>query len=253
MTINFGDTKLDLEYITINQYEKLLENQDMKDIEFISLITTLPLDELRDVKVSEIGFVATFLRRWIASFQKSPLTYTVKYKEQMLGLLDATNMTYGEFSDLHILTSAEKVDFRKVCSILYRPVVSGEGENRKIEKYDYDKCMERSEEMGDFPINNYISALFFFNEIQSDIIGRFPLVFGEKEEGRVEKPDERTRDERIADLVDFYYHTWMVMSNEDVLKIPEVQQINVQEALWYLSYMVKKNRELEAKYKNQKK
>ena len=173
MTINFGDTKLDLEYITINQYEKLLENQDMKDIEFISLITTLPLDELRDVKVSEIGFVATFLRRWIASFQKSPLTYTVKYKEQMLGLLDATNMTYGEFSDLHILTSAEKVDFRKVCSILYRPVVSGEGENRKIEKYDYDKCMERSEEMGDFPINNYISALFFLTKFNQTLLEDF--------------------------------------------------------------------------------
>lgn len=171
MTITFGNDQLDLEYITIQQYEKLLENSDMSDVEFVSLITTIPTENLRDVKVSEIGLTATFLRRWISTFQKSPLTYTMKYKEQMLGLLDVTQMTYGEFSDLHILTSSEKVDYRKICSILYRPVISGEGEERKIVKYNYDECMERSKDMDDFPINNYISAFFFlikYNQILLD-------------------------------------------------------------------------------------
>lgn len=42
------------------------------------------------------------------------------------------------------------------------------------------------------------------------------------------------------------------MTGEDILKVSEVQNINLQEALWYLSYMVKKNRELEARQKNQK-
>ena len=175
MTITFGESKLDLEYITINQYRKLLENPTMSDVDFVSLITTLPLEELRDVKVSELQFVSTFLKKWISQFQKTPLVYTVQYKGQMLGLLDATEMTYGEFSDLHVLTSSEKVDYEKVCSILYRPVVSGEGEDRKIEKYDYDKCMERSKEMGDFPINNYISALFFLTKYNQILLEDSPL------------------------------------------------------------------------------
>ena len=44
----------------------------------------------------------------------------------------------------------------------------------------------------------------------------------------------------------------MLLSGEDVLKIKEATQLNVQEALFYLSYMVKKNKEQEARYKKQK-
>jgi len=52
--------------------------------------------------------------------------------------------------------------------------------------------------------------------------------------------------------VDFYYKTFMVISGEDALKMKQVVELDVQEALFYLSYMVKKNKELEAKYKKQK-
>lgn len=80
------------------------------------------------------------------------------------------------------------------------------------------------------------------------------MVFGEKQEddGRVEKPDDRTPDEKLSDLVDFYYKTFMLLSGEDALKIKEATELNVQEALFYLSYMVKKNREEQARYKKQK-
>ena len=196
MTITFGESKLDLEYITINQYRKLLENPNMDDVELISLLTTLPLEELRDVKVSELQFVSSYLKTWVSQLQKSPLTYTIKYKGQMLGLLDATEMTYGEFSDLHILTSSENVDYEKVCSILYRPVVSGEGEDRKIEKYDYDKCMERSKDMGDFPINNYISALFFLTKYNQILLEDSPLYLEKKrrDELKNQTKEQETRE-----------------------------------------------------------
>jgi len=180
MTITFGESKMDLEYITINQYKKLLETPNMSDVELISLLTTLSIEELKDVKVSELQFVSSYLKTWVSQFQESPLAYTIKYKEQMLGLLDATEMTYGEFSDLHILTSAENVDYEKVCSILYRPVISGEGEDRKIEKYDYDKCMERSKDMGDFPINSYISGLFFLTKYNQVLLEDSPLYLEKK-------------------------------------------------------------------------
>jgi len=196
MTITFGESKLDLEYITINQYRKLLENPNMDDVELISLLTTLPLEELRDVKVSELQFVSSYLKTWVSQLQKSPLTYTIKYKGQMLGLLDATEMTYGEFSDLHILTSSDNVEYEKVCSILYRPVISGEGEDRKIEKYDYDKCMERSKDMGDFPINNYISALFFLTKYNQILLEDSPLYLEKKrrDELKNQTKEQETRE-----------------------------------------------------------
>lgn len=54
-------------------------------------------------------------------------------------------------------------------------------------------------------------------------------------------------------MVDFYYHTWMVMTQENPLKVDKIQKLNLHEALYYLSYIVKKNRELDAKMKKQKK
>lgn len=53
-------------------------------------------------------------------------------------------------------------------------------------------------------------------------------------------------------MIDFYYNTFMVIAGEDPLKMKQAQEINVQEALFYLSYMVKKNKKLEAQYKKQK-
>lgn len=55
----------------------------------------------------------------------------------------------------------------------------------------------------------------------------------------------------MNDLIDFYYNTFMLISNEDPLKLKQAQEINVQEALFYLSYMVKKNKKLEAAQRKQ--
>ena len=98
----------------------------------------------------------------------------------------------------------------------------------------------------------HICQHFFFYKVQADTIRNFPLVFGDQEEDRVEKPDERTDREKLTDLIDFYYNTFMVIAGEDPLKMKQAQEINVQEALFYLSYMVKKNKKLEAQYKKQK-
>ena len=162
MTITLGEKEIELEYITINQYNRMMDEPDMKDINFISLLTGLTIEELRDVDFNQITFVSKFLKTWVNSLQKTPLSMTREYKGELLGLLQPKDMTYGEFSDLHILVSSEIMDYNLLASILYRPVIEGEGEDRKIEKYDYDRCVERSKDMGDFPINDYISSVFFF-------------------------------------------------------------------------------------------
>lgn len=163
MTIQLGEKEVTLDYITIDQYNRL-NNEQMEDINFISMMTGLPINELREVELNQIHFVAKFLKTWVASLQKTPLTMEIIYRDQRLGLIEPKNMSYGEFSDLHTLVSAEDTDYKLLASILYRPIIEGEGEDRVIEKYDYDTCVRRSKDMGDFPINDYISALFFFTK-----------------------------------------------------------------------------------------
>jgi hypothetical protein len=162
MTITLGEKEITLEYITINQYKRMLNEQEMPDINYISLLTGLTIEELRDVDFQQINFVSKFLKTWVNNLQKTPLTLEREYKGQRLGLIQPKSMTYGEFSDLHVLVSSENIDFELITSILYRPILEGSGEDRILDKYDYDQCIKRSKEMGDFPINDYISAVFFF-------------------------------------------------------------------------------------------
>lgn len=171
MTITLGNEEITLEYISINQYKKMMNEPEMKDINFVSLMTGWTIDKLRDVEMNQIHFVSKFLKTWVNTLQKTPLSLEREYKGERLGVIKPKDMTYGEFSDLHTLISIEEPDYNLICSILYRPIIGGEGEDIKVEKYDYDKCVERSKDMGNFPINDYISALFFFvkyYEIQLD-------------------------------------------------------------------------------------
>lgn len=162
MTIQLGEKEVTLDYITINQYIRMTEQPDMDDINYISLLTGLSMDELRQVEYNQIHFVSKFLKTWVNSLQKTPLSQIREYNGETLGLIEPKSITYGEFSDLHVLISQENPDYKMICSILYRPLIEGEGDDREIVKYDYDQCVKRSKKMGDFPINDYISALFFF-------------------------------------------------------------------------------------------
>jgi len=39
-----------------------------------------------------------------------------------------------------------------------------------IEKYDYDTCEARRELMGDFPIGDYISGVFFLTKFNQELL-----------------------------------------------------------------------------------
>lgn len=56
----------------------------------------------------------------------------------------------------------------------------------------------------------------------------------------------------MSDLVDFYYKTYMILCDENPLQMKQALELNVQEALFYLSYMVRKNREAQARLQKQK-
>jgi len=46
----------------------------------------------------------------------------------------------------------------------------------------------------------------------------------------------------LSDMMNFYYQTFMVLTNEDPLKMKEVLKLDKDEALQYLSYRVDKAR-----------
>ena len=126
--------------------------QNISDAEFISLLTNIPLEEIRQATIPQINFVSKVLNSWFSNLTtKQPLKQIINYKGQMLGLTQPSQMSWGEFTDLEILASQEKLNLKHLAAILYRPCETFNVETleRKIVKYNYDECVERSKDMED--------------------------------------------------------------------------------------------------------
>jgi len=169
MKILLDEKEYELGDLTLSQYMKVKEIQSsgktISDAEFISLLTNIPLEEIRQATIPQINFVSKVLNSWFSNLTtKQPLKQIINYNGEMLGLTQPSTMTYGEWTDLEVLTSQEKLNLKHLAAILYRPCETFNVETleRKIVKYNYDECMERSKDMDDFPIGDIYSAIFFF-------------------------------------------------------------------------------------------
>ena len=162
MKLTIGNKDIEIGPLTIKQYETIKKRPDLNDIEMVSLFSGLPVEEIKKADYQQIIFVSKFLASWVGSqLDTNPLQLSMKYGDELLGLITPSKMKYGEFTDLHVLMSEEEVDMRRVAAMLYRPLLDGTAEDRIIEEYDYDKCVERSKKFDDFPIKDYMSAIFF--------------------------------------------------------------------------------------------
>jgi hypothetical protein len=176
MKVIFGNKELELEGLTIDQYEKLQEmNMKVSDVDFISIITGLSPSDIRDATLTQIGFVSKMLNNYYnSSMEKGQLKPLIRYKDEVLGLTKPSTMSWGEFTDLEIITSQKPLNLRLLSSVLYRPceTFSLQDLSSKIVKYDYEECMERSKEMGDFKIQDIMSGLFFFTMFAKKLIDK---------------------------------------------------------------------------------
>ena len=169
MKILLDENEYELGELTLNQWDKVKElnmsQQNLSDPEFISLMTNIPLEEIKQATIPQIGFVAKVLESWFSNTtQQKPLRQLVEYNGEMLGLTQPSQMSWGEWTDLEVLFSQETKNLRHICAILYRPCekFSVETLDRTIVKYDYEECYERSKDMGDFPMSVIYSSVFFF-------------------------------------------------------------------------------------------
>ena len=166
MKVLLGDKEYELDGITIDQYEKVKNFEgDMTDADFISILTGIEKKEIREATIQQINFVSKFLNTYYQQqTDRTPLKQLIRYKDNVLGLQKPSTMSWGCFSDLEVLTSQKPLNLRLIASILYRPCETYNIEtlSSKLIKYNYEECMERSEQMGDFKIGDVLSSLFFF-------------------------------------------------------------------------------------------
>jgi len=187
MKILLDEKEYELGDLTLSQYMKVKEIQSsgktLSDAEFIAILTNIPLEEIRQATIQQINFVSKVLNSWFSNLTtKQPLKQIINYKGEVLGLTQPSTMSYGEWTDLEILTSQENLNLKHLAAILYRPCETFNINTleRKIVKYNYDECVERSKDMEDFPIGDIYSAVFFFTKYAQLLTDKHRNSLGDK-------------------------------------------------------------------------
>ena len=169
MNIILGKKEYELKGVTINQYlevQKLNKNkQSISNAEYIELLTGIDKKLIRDATVQQIGFVAKALNSYYNnSTTNSPVRPLINYKNKMYGLSRPSTMTWGQWSDLEVLTSQKELDLKHIASVLYLPCEKFNVETNEYTTitYDHTESLGRSVDFGDFLVKDIISSLLFF-------------------------------------------------------------------------------------------
>lgn len=169
MNIVLGAKEYELDGVTIDQYEKIKElNKDDKDIsnaEFISILTGIDIKEIRQATVQQIGFVSKALNAYYNnSTTKNPVRSLLNIDGKWYGLAKPSTMTWGQWSDLEVLTSQKEYDLKHLAAVLYQPCKTYDLDSGEYttEVYDYDDSLQRSKDIGHFLVKDILSAMLFF-------------------------------------------------------------------------------------------
>lgn len=93
---------------------------------------------------------------------------------------------------------------------------------------------------------------FFFTNFRRDTYRRFPILYPEGDQEQDTNPPKP--EEVIQSVVDYYYQTLMLASQENILSIEPVLKLDLMEVLGYLSFRIDKaNKEAERASKAVKK
>lgn len=169
MNIVLGAKEYELDGVTIDQYEKIKElNKDDKDIsnaEFISILTGIDIKEIRQATVQQIGFVSKALNAYYNnSTTKNPVRSLLNIDGKWYGLAKPSTMTWGQWSDLEVLTSQKEYDLKHLAAVLYQPCKTYDLDSGEYttEVYDYEDSLQRSKDIGHFLVKDILSAMLFF-------------------------------------------------------------------------------------------
>lgn len=171
LKIQLGNKDYELKGVTLDTYEKLQEDNKMENVDFISLITGIPVNQIKRATLQQINFVAKVLNNYVSNeTQRGELRPLIFTGKEILGLINPSKMTYGEWVDLESLLSMRPLNFKHIASILYRPTTKYDKmtNERILVEYDYDECLERSKNTGDMLLKDILSGIFFltkFNQI----------------------------------------------------------------------------------------
>lgn len=164
MKVVFDGVDYDIKPLTISQYQTIMDNPNISDVDIISLFTEIPREEVLQAGFADVKFVATALRGdWAGLDNDLPLNLTYTFEGKHYGLIQPSKISFEEWINLEVFFAQSPLNLPLLAAHFYKPLSSDkQGEDRELEKYSLQECMSRANDFGRFPIKVFLPALFFF-------------------------------------------------------------------------------------------
>lgn len=170
MKVVLGKKEYGVLPITIEQYELLKNNPDIKPTELITMMTGAPIEEVKQAPFTQVSFVSKYLMNEWVSNETSPLNLAVDFKGRKYGLIKPSQISYEEWINLEVFMAESPLDLVKLSTHLYKPLINDKvGEDRELIPYSLDECMGRQNDFKQFPITWLFGALFFLTTFVQEL------------------------------------------------------------------------------------
>ena len=171
MKVVLGKKEYGILPITIEQYELLKNNPDIKATELITMMTGAPIKEVKEAPFNQVSFVAKMLMTEWGNTDTTPLQLVVDFKGKKYGLIRPSQISYEEWINLEVFMAESPLDLVKLAVHLYKPLSSNkEGDDRELIPYSMDECLSRQNDFRQFPITHLFSGLFFLTTFVQELM-----------------------------------------------------------------------------------
>ena len=171
MKVVLGKNEYGILPITIEQYELLKDNKDIKATELITMMTGAPIEEVKQAPFAQVSFVSKMLMNEWSNTETTPLNLVVDFKGKKYGLMKPSQLSYEEWINLEVFMAESPLDLTKLAVHLYKPLLNDKiGEDRELIPYSMDECLSRQNDFNQFPITHLFSALFFLTTFVQELM-----------------------------------------------------------------------------------
>ena len=235
------EVPMSIDDIPLHRYQKYVkiieENKESSDQEFLSLkllsiFCNITMKDAYKMPLAKYDSLLKHLSKLLSSKPKLQTRFTMKDKigkKVEFGFLpNLDKMTLGEYIDAErYLTDWQKI--HKAMAVLYRPIVAGNKDFYKIEKYNgTDKY---ADVMKDAPASIALGSILFFFEFRDRIVENYSGIF--------------TQSSRDIETGSFnqgfgkkwgWYQSIYSLAKGDVFKIDKATETNLHKAMMWLEF-----------------
>ena len=176
MELIIDDIAYPIRDLTLEQYEIASQSHKLGDAQIVSLFTGVEVSKIKKQKFTNIKFIANYLRSEIITnnnTEELQLTYT--FNGVHYGLIKPSEFSFEEWINLEVFMAQKPLNLPLLAAHLYRPLKNTkQGAERELVDYDLGECQERANEFKKFPLNVFISALFFLTIFAQKLMENTP-------------------------------------------------------------------------------